>query len=256
MRTLLLCDYNNELSTEFLDIFFRNGKKIDAIVAIGDEYSRDREKILWERTGGLYKKKNFRELLSQKTIPIYISDDYNTTNTYDLLSFLKPDIIILAGTVIIRQPLWLIPSIGIINCHVALIPYFRGCSCLEWSILKDFPVGVTCHLVEKDVDAGPVLTQAILKIDKEDSYEAIRTKCIYLSGQLMLEGFDIMTNPDFHIDDLPVMKKGPWYSPMRDQELLEKVRMKIKENKYEPVFSDQLKRIRQIDVAIPYNDGN
>ena len=62
MRTLLLCDYNNELSTEILDIFFRNGKKIDAIVAIGDEYSRDREKILWERTGGLYKKKNFREV--------------------------------------------------------------------------------------------------------------------------------------------------------------------------------------------------
>jgi len=256
MRTVLLCDYNNELSTEYLDLFLKSGKKIDAIVAIGDEYSSERAKTLRQRTGGLYKKKCFRELLSQKIIPVYIANDYNTINTYNLLSFLEPDIVLLAGTRIIKQPLWAIPSIGILNCHVALLPYFRGCSCLEWSILQDFPVGVTCHLIEKTVDAGPIVTQAILKTTEGDSYESIRTKCLYLSAQLMLEGYDMLTRQGFNIQRLPVTEKGSWCSPMRDPNLLEQVRVKIKERQYKPVFSETLKKIRQVDITVSTDDGN
>ena len=253
-RVILLCDYNNELATEYLHAFLKNNIKIDAIVAIGDEYSKNRAKILRQRTGGLYKQKWFQDLLSGENIPVYITNDYNKKYTFDLLSSLEPDIILLAGTVIIRQPLWSIPKLGILNCHSAIVQCLRGCSCLEWSILKDIPIGVTCHTLGKIVDNGPILSQAILEINEEDSYESIRTKSLYLWGLLMLESYYKIISADFDVHNLKVPKKGTWHSPMQDPDLLEQVENKILEKKYQPQFTRDLSLIKKIKIDLPFHE--
>jgi hypothetical protein len=46
---------------------------------------------------------------------------------------------------------------GIINLHPGLLPQVRGLDALQWAIMRDQPLGVTAHLIDKRVDAGWIL---------------------------------------------------------------------------------------------------
>jgi methionyl-tRNA formyltransferase len=46
---------------------------------------------------------------------------------------------------------------GVINLHPGLLPQVRGLDALQWAIMRDEPLGVTAHLIDKRVDAGWIL---------------------------------------------------------------------------------------------------
>ena len=60
----------------------------------------------------------------------------------------KIDLLVNAGTPrILKSNLLKAPSIGVINCHPGILPDFRGCTCVEWAIYLDQPIGNTVHLI-------------------------------------------------------------------------------------------------------------
>ncbi|MCL4216305.1 MAG: hypothetical protein KJ052_04775 [Candidatus Hydrogenedentes bacterium] len=46
---------------------------------------------------------------------------------------------------------------GLLNSHLAILPYVRGRSSIEFSLLFGFPVGATVHYVDEGVDTGEIL---------------------------------------------------------------------------------------------------
>ncbi|WDN87834.1 hypothetical protein BuS5_00802 [Desulfosarcina sp. BuS5] len=49
-------------------------------------------------------------------------------------------------------------KIGIINDHWAILPYIRGRSTIEYSLLFGIPVVATAHIVEEGVDSGDIVS--------------------------------------------------------------------------------------------------
>ena len=47
--------------------------------------------------------------------------------------------------------------LGIINDHWGLLPYVRGRSTVEWSLLHGIPVAATLHLVDPGIDTGRLI---------------------------------------------------------------------------------------------------
>lgn len=105
----------------------------------------------------------------------------------DYLSFLKPDLIILAGF------LWKIPenlilkfSNKIVNIHPALLPKFGGKGMYGNRVhqavkqASETHTGITIHLVNKNYDEGKVIFQAKVKISPNDSVEQIAKKVLEL----------------------------------------------------------------------------
>lgn len=72
----------------------------------------------------------------------------------------------------------------IINLHISLLPYNRGCHPNVWSFLEDTPKGVTIHLIDKGVDTGDILLQKEVFIDEEK--ETLKSSYLKLHQEIQL----------------------------------------------------------------------
>lgn len=110
-------------------------------------------------------------------IPVYYVKNHNDKRCIRILERLKPDLILLWGTAIIRKKILDIPRIGTLNSHYAILPKIRGMNATEWSILMGEETGITIHFVSPGVDLGDILYINRFEIEKGDSLESIRLKC-------------------------------------------------------------------------------
>lgn len=92
-------------------------------------------------------------------------------NNEDVLKFIKsiqPDLIIVSGTDIIKEPLISLPvSIGIINLHTGLSPFVKGGpNCTNWCIANNEwqLVGNTVMWLNAGIDTGNIITTETIDI--------------------------------------------------------------------------------------------
>lgn len=70
------------------------------------------------------------------------------------------------------------------NTHPSFLPYGRGRDPIIWTILNEWPAGATFHLIEQDIDSGPILYQE--EIDWElpitgiNLYEKVLITCLHV----------------------------------------------------------------------------
>lgn len=56
----------------------------------------------------------------------------------------------------------------IINYHNSLLPFYRGVNAHIWAIYKEeSKTGITWHKVDQNIDAGDILIQEEIKLDKK-----------------------------------------------------------------------------------------
>ena len=93
------------------------------------------------------------------------TSDLNCEDVYKFLDDQRPDCIAFTGGGLLRQGLIDRAGKGVINCHMGILPYYRGMDVVQWPILnKDFDnIGMTTHIIDPGVDTGPILE--ITKID-------------------------------------------------------------------------------------------
>ena len=96
-------------------------------------------------------------------------------NSVDLLALTKlstfPDVIILAsyGPPFLTDKLLNWPKYGALNLHASLLPRWRGASPVTAAIAAGDPeTGVTVMRMTKEIDRGPILTQAKIRIRQPD----------------------------------------------------------------------------------------
>jgi methionyl-tRNA formyltransferase len=107
----------------------------------------------------------------------------NQINDKDIIDWakdLKPDVIFLFGTGILKD-CWLNNFENkIINLHLGLSPFYRGSATLFWPFVNDELecVGATIHIAAKKVDAGDILHRVRPNIEIDDNYYTINYKTI------------------------------------------------------------------------------
>ena len=61
------------------------------------------------------------------------------------------------------------------------MPYVRGMSALEWSLLLNQKPGVTTHYIDQGIDTGSILGFQEVKINANENLDSLRQK-IVLTG--------------------------------------------------------------------------
>lgn len=86
----------------------------------------------------------------------------NAPETLNFVTDLAPDVVVLFGSCIIKDPLLGQYAGRVINLHLGLSPYYRGSATNFWPLVDGLPecVGVTVHHAIFKVDGGAVLAQA------------------------------------------------------------------------------------------------
>ena len=53
--------------------------------------------------------------------------------------------------------------------HPGILPQNRGLDSVKWAIAKGIPQGVTCHIIDKNIDRGLKIIQEEIIIYNDDS---------------------------------------------------------------------------------------
>ncbi|MGC9371706.1 MAG: phosphoribosylglycinamide formyltransferase [Thermovirgaceae bacterium] len=88
------------------------------------------------------------------------------------------DLVVLAGFMRVLSP-WFVKQLAgkIINIHPSLLPAFPGTGSIERAWEAGVCVtGVTVHLVDEQVDHGPIIAQEPVRVDRDGTLESLHRK--------------------------------------------------------------------------------
>ena len=76
---------------------------------------------------------------------------------------------------------------GIVNFHPSLLPLNRGSDPITWAIFDETKHGVSAHLVDSEIDQGPVLFQEEIEFDFSFTAESLYELSIFKLKNLKIE---------------------------------------------------------------------
>jgi phosphoribosylglycinamide formyltransferase-1 len=90
----------------------------------------------------------------------------------------QPELVVLAGFMRVLKPGFLHAFAGrIINLHPSLLPSFPGLDGIGQAFRRGVKItGCTVHYVTAEVDGGPILDQAAVRIEESDTVETLAAK--------------------------------------------------------------------------------
>lgn len=136
--------------------------------------------------------RSLRDLSRRHGFPIITVGDLNGRRAERALQTARPDVIAFTGGGLIRANLLAVPRLGILNCHMGILPEFRGMDVVEWAILEAGrappKIGLTLHLMDHGVDTGPILIHHELELRPGDTLASIRRRLEPAMARLMLAG--------------------------------------------------------------------
>ncbi|MFO0827685.1 MAG: formyltransferase family protein [Phycisphaerales bacterium] len=97
-------------------------------------------------------------------------------------------IVSISGTQLYRKALRDQTSHGIVNCHGALLPKYRGLMPSFWTLANgEREGGVTVHFVDAKLDNGPIVVQKRYRIYAHDTLEDIMARSKDLAAEAIIE---------------------------------------------------------------------
>ena len=129
-----------------------------------------------------------------------------------LLRELAPDLIVVAAFgQLLPQSILDIPTIDCINLHASLLPRWRGASPIHHAILEgDRETGVAVMKMLKELDAGPVYSEARTEIRPEEGRVALEERLAKIGADLLHRSLPLLTD----LEPRPQGEQGLTYAPI------------------------------------------
>lgn len=145
-----------------------------------------------------------KEVALKHQIPIFQPE--KITKDFQNIIDLNPDLIVTAAYgQYVGMKLLNAPKYRSINVHASLLPKYRGGAPIHAAIKNgEKETGVTIMYMEKDLDAGDILSQRALPILDEDTSGTMFEKLSYLGRDLLLETIPLLIQ-----DKITPIKQDP-----------------------------------------------
>jgi len=129
-------------------------------------------------------------------IPVFQPININDEDVIDEISKYKPELIItVAYGGYIGKKLRKMPKFGIINLHPSLLPKYRGSSPINYPLFNgDEYTGNTIFKIVSKMDAGPLIYQSKINIEKDDNYTKLSDKLARLGAKDIISVINIFEN--------------------------------------------------------------
>ena len=118
----------------------------------------------------------------------------NSEKELDYLKKSNPDVIIVvAYGKILPKKMLSIPNIHFINIHASLLPKWRGAAPIQRSLMNsEKETGISIMKIIEELDAGPIILQEKLKVEKEDNFLSLSKKLSLLGSKLIIDTLNIL----------------------------------------------------------------
>ena len=191
------------------ELLLRNNVEIKAIVTLKlinpkrfiSEFGRDGSRLLkkiWKKL--FLRKKAYKEsdyetiidLMKKESIdhtsvidinkkygvPIVYCNNLNEETVINTLKDAKPDIVVFTGGGLIREGILENSGAGVLNCHMGVLPPYRGMDVVEWPLIErnNDQLGTTLHFMDKGVDTGDILDIEKIVPKKDETITQLRER--------------------------------------------------------------------------------
>lgn len=128
-----------------------------------------------------------KEEAMKHQIPLFQPE--KLSNDYDEILSYNPDIIITAAYgQLLPNGLLENPEFGCINVHASLLPELRGGAPIHYALIEGKKkTGITIMYMVEKLDAGDILTQRSIEIEKIDHVGTLHDKLSMIGAELLLE---------------------------------------------------------------------
>ncbi|MET0495570.1 MAG: methionyl-tRNA formyltransferase [Actinoplanes sp.] len=130
------------------------------------------------------------DLAEEHDVPVLLRERPDDDELYEALKQVAPDVIVATNwRTWIPPRIFTLPPFGTLNVHDALLPAYAGFSPLIWALINDEPeVGVTAHLMDDTLDAGPIVLQRAVPVGPADTATDLFHKTLELFGPITVDG--------------------------------------------------------------------
>ncbi len=124
-----------------------------------------------------------------------------------LLEEKKVDLVCLAGFMRLLSPYFIrhFPY-RILNIHPALLPAFPGLEAQRQALEHGVKItGCSVHFVDENLDAGPIIIQAIVRVENDDTVETLSARILKEEHRIYSEAIRIVLEERFRIEGRRVL---------------------------------------------------
>lgn len=135
------------------------------------------------------------DLASEAGIPVELRNRPDA-ELADRLGELAPDLLVANNWRTWLPPeIFELPKHGTLNVHDSLLPAYAGFSPLIWALLNgEKEVGVTAHLMDAELDAGPIIAQRAVEVGPRDTATDLFHRTVDLIEPLVTESLEAIAS--------------------------------------------------------------
>lgn len=135
-----------------------------------------------------------KELAVKYNIPVYQPQKLRTSDAFEILTEINPElIIVVAYGQILPKNILELPKYGCVNIHASLLPKYRGAAPIQWSVLNgEKKSGVTSMQMDVGLDTGDMLLTAETEIGENDTAEDLHDKLSQMGADVMSKTIDLI----------------------------------------------------------------
>jgi len=90
----------------------------------------------------------------------------------------------------------------ILNIHPSLLPSFPGLDAQHQALAHGVKItGCTVHFVDENLDAGPIVLQAAVPVQDQDTVETLSARILHEEHRIYTEAIRIVLSGKYHITD-------------------------------------------------------
>lgn len=127
-------------------------------------------------------------------VPRLDVENINSENVFDFTTELKPDLVVVSGTRMIKKKLLSIkPTIGILNLHTGLSPYIKGApNCTNWCIATGqyHMIGNTVMWIDEGIDSGNLMATEFTVFNGDESLAELHIKVMEHAHDLYIRSIE------------------------------------------------------------------
>lgn len=125
------------------------------------------------------------------------------------------DFILIAGAGLLPDEL--VENHRLINSHPGYLPKVRGLDSLKWAIHNQQELGVTCHFVDSEADAGFLIEQTTVPIYANDTFHSVAYRQYEIEIELLVNSIAIIPQKT----DFPSLSTTEWEATRRMPKAIE-----------------------------------
>ena len=128
------------------------------------------------------------EILCERLL--YRFQEISADGIHAYLNRNQTDFVLIAGAGLLPDEL--VENHKLINSHPGWLPKVRGLDSLKWAIHNQQPLGVTCHFVDSEADAGFLIEQREVPIYSNDTFHSVAYRQYEIEIELLVNSIEII----------------------------------------------------------------